>query len=88
VLSIEHGGFRPRAWVSAAESKPPPRRGGEDAQPIRVLVGWRAARELRRSIEVDVAGVQLIRAQPRPPGCSNPAAAGRNRPGVERSCGE
>jgi len=53
-----------------------------------VLVDCRAARELRRSIRVDVAGAQLIQAQPRPPGCSNPAAASWNRPGVERSCGE
>jgi len=30
--------FRPRRWVSSTESKPPPRRDGEDAEPIRVFV--------------------------------------------------
>jgi hypothetical protein len=31
--------FRPRRWVSSTESKPPPRRDGEDVEPIRMSSG-------------------------------------------------
>jgi hypothetical protein len=31
--------FRPRRWISSTESKPPPRRDGEDVEPIRMSSG-------------------------------------------------
>jgi hypothetical protein len=74
VLPCEHTSSA-EGGVVAAETTTPPRRGGEDVEPIRVLAGCRAAREFGRGSELDIAGVQLIQAQPPPPGCSNPVAA-------------
>jgi len=70
----------PPSWLglNSAESKPPPRRGGEDAEPIRVLIRGRAAHaDLRRWIQRGCCrrSTHLGQASPGLAGAQSPVAA-------------
>jgi hypothetical protein len=90
VLACEHGVVRPKGGGSARPNRS--RRlvavsGGRGADPGACGLSSRA--KLRRSIKVDMSAAFSSSGRRRGrPDAQIPAAAGRQRPGVERSCGE